>query len=65
MRSMEVPMRELLITDAERALRYLEGLNGRGVAPDPTVVARLAEPDIPLSDHPSEAGETLALLDSY
>jgi hypothetical protein len=58
-------MRELLIAAAERSMRYLEGLNGRGVAPDPTVVARLAELDNPLPDHPSHADETLALLDSY
>src|SRR5437868_6196091 len=58
-------MRELLIAAAERAMRYLEGLNERGVAPDPAVVARLAELAIPLPDHPSEADETLALLDSY
>jgi glutamate/tyrosine decarboxylase-like PLP-dependent enzyme len=58
-------MRELLVAAAERAIRYLEGLNGRGVAPDPAVVARLAELDIPLPDHPSTADETVALLDSY
>ena len=58
-------MRELLIDAAERAIRYLEGLDGRRTAPDPTVVARLAELDMPLPDYPSEAGETLALLDSY
>ncbi len=58
-------MRELLIAAAERAMRYLEGLNERGVAPDPTVVARLAELAIPLPDHPSPAEETVALLDSY
>ena len=58
-------MRELLIAAAERAIRYLEGLNGRGVAPDHAVVARLAELDIPLPDHPSTAEETMALLDSY
>jgi glutamate/tyrosine decarboxylase-like PLP-dependent enzyme len=58
-------MRELLMAATERAIRYLEGLNERGVAPDPTVVTRLAELDIPLPDHPSPAGETLALLDSY
>ncbi len=34
----------------------LEGLNERAVAPDPAAVARLAELDIPLPDHPSEAG---------
>src|SRR5260370_23303607 len=58
-------MRELLITAAERAIRYLESLDERDVAPDPAVVARLAELDIPLPAHPSEADETLALLDSY
>lgn len=58
-------MRELLIAAAERAIRYLEGLNGRGVAPDPTVVARLAELAIPLPTDPSPADETMALLDSY
>jgi hypothetical protein len=41
-------MSELLIDAAERAMRYQEDLNGRGVAPDPTIVARLAELDIPL-----------------
>ena len=58
-------MRELLVAAAERAIRYLEGLNERGVAPDPAVVARLAELAIPLPDHPSSANETMALLDSY
>src|SRR5437588_6838654 len=63
--SQEIPMRELLIDAAERAFRYLEGLNERAVVPDPTAVARLAELDIPLPDHPSGASETVALLDSY
>ena len=58
-------MRELLIAAAERAIRYLAGLNGRGVAPDPTIVARLAELAIPLPTDPSPADETMALLDSY
>ena len=58
-------MHELLTTTAERANCYLEGLNGRGVAPDPTVVARLAELTIPLPADPSPAEETIALLDSY
>ena len=58
-------MRELLTAAAERAIRYLEGLNGRGVAPDPTIVARLSELAIPLPAHPSPADETVALLDSY
>jgi hypothetical protein len=30
-------MRELLTAAAERAIRYLEGLNKRGVTPDPAV----------------------------
>jgi len=58
-------MSELRIAAAKRAMRYLEGLNERGVAPDPAVVARLAELDIPLPDHPSPADATVAQLDSY
>src|SRR3989440_4459672 len=58
-------MRELLTAAAVRAIRYLEGLNQRGVAPDPTVFARLAELAIPLPTDPSPADETMALLDSY
>ena len=58
-------MCELFTEAAERAIRYLGGLNERGVAPDPTVVARLAELDVPLPAGPSPAEETLALLDSY
>ena len=58
-------MRELLTAAAERAIRYLEGLNERGVAPDPTVFACLSELAIPLPAHPSPADETVALLDSY
>src|SRR5260370_5054931 len=59
------PVRWLPNAAAERAIRYVEGLNRRGVAPDPTVCARLVELDIPLPDHPSPAEETVALLDSY
>ncbi len=58
-------MRELLTAAAVRAIRYLEGLNERCVAPDPAVFARLAELDIPLPTDPSPADETMALLDSY
>ncbi len=58
-------MRKLLINTAERAIQYLEELNERGVAPDPNVIARLAELDVPLPDHPSTAEETVARLDSY
>jgi glutamate/tyrosine decarboxylase-like PLP-dependent enzyme len=41
-------MRELLTAAAVQAIRYLEGLNERGIAPDPDIVARLAELAIPL-----------------
>ena len=58
-------MHELLKATAERAIRYLEGLNERGVAPDPAVFVRLAELAIPLPTNPSPADETMALLDSY
>jgi glutamate/tyrosine decarboxylase-like PLP-dependent enzyme len=58
-------LHELLTATAERAIRYLEGLDERGVAPDPAFVARLAELDIPLPTDPSPADETVALLDSY
>ena len=58
-------MHELLTATAKRAIRYLEGLNERGVAPDPAVIARLAELAIPLPTDPSPGDETLALLDSY
>jgi glutamate/tyrosine decarboxylase-like PLP-dependent enzyme len=58
-------MRELLSAAAERGIRYLEGLDERGVAPDSTVVARLSELDVPLPQSPSSAEDTIALLDSY
>src|SRR5437660_12690026 len=58
-------MRELLTAAAVRAIRYLDGLNERSVAPDPTVFAHLAELAIPLPSDPSPAEETMALLDSY
>src|SRR3989440_1881475 len=58
-------MRELLTDAAVRAIRYLEDLNERDVAPDPAVFVRLAELAIPLPTNPSPADETMALLDSY
>ena len=58
-------MREPLAAASESAIRYLEALDGRNVAPDPTVVARLSELDVPLPASPSTAEDTVALLDSY
>lgn len=53
-----------LISDAaERALRYLEGLDGRPVAPTPEALAGLAAFDESLPDSPCDPAATLALLD--
>src|SRR4051794_26732034 len=56
-------MHDLLDDAAKRAIRYLDGLDGRGVAPDPAALARLSELDGPLPDRPGSPAETLALLD--
>ncbi len=58
-------MRDLLLDATARALRYLDALGERAVAPDPATVARLAELDEPLPDAPTDPGATLAELDSY
>ncbi len=56
-------MRELLDDAARRAIRYLEGLDGRSVAPQGDALARLGELDGPLPPQPCPAAETLRLLD--
>ena len=48
-----------------RALRYLEGLDERPVAPRPEAVARLRELDIPLPEAGTDPVETLAELDRH
>src|SRR5690349_13708141 len=48
---------------AEAALRYLDGLADRPVAPAPEALARLAALGGPLPDHPSPAADTIRLLD--
>ncbi|MGH2514613.1 MAG: pyridoxal phosphate-dependent decarboxylase family protein [Ktedonobacterales bacterium] len=58
-------MRDLMLDTTARALRYLEELDQRAVAPDPAVVARLDELDIPLPEDGASAAATLAELDSY
>jgi glutamate/tyrosine decarboxylase-like PLP-dependent enzyme len=58
-------MRDLLLDTTARALRYLDTLGERAVAPDPATVARLGELDIPLPDAPTDPVATLAELDSY
>mgnify|MGYP001571605191 CR=1 FL=1 len=55
--------RELLQDAAARAMRYLEGLGDRRVAPAPEAVARLSAWDAPLPDEPTDPAEVLRLLD--
>ncbi|WP_280154827.1 aminotransferase class V-fold PLP-dependent enzyme [Piscinibacter sp. XHJ-5] len=57
-------MRDLLDDAARRAVRYLESLPQRGVAPTDDAVARLAELDVPLPQEPQASEETLRQLDS-
>src|SRR5215212_9988252 len=56
-------MEELLRSTAERAIRYLEGLDERSVAPSPAAIERLVELGGPLPDGPSDPTEVVALLD--
>jgi glutamate/tyrosine decarboxylase-like PLP-dependent enzyme len=56
--------RPALLEDAQRrALAYLDGLAGRGVAPPAAAVAALARLDFPLPGPGRDAAEVLALLD--
>src|SRR5262249_45819184 len=56
-------MRELLLSAAERAAAYLEGLETRAVAPDPVAVAGLSRFDVPLADEPANPETILRELD--
>src|SRR5207302_9977359 len=56
-------MRDLLRTTADRAARYLAGLQDRSVAPAPDAVANLARLDEPFPEHPTHAASVIALLD--
>jgi glutamate/tyrosine decarboxylase-like PLP-dependent enzyme len=56
-------MREILHLTADRAARYLEEIDGRGVAPSPEAVAGLAELDEPLPEGPTDAARVLETLD--
>jgi glutamate/tyrosine decarboxylase-like PLP-dependent enzyme len=53
----------LLMDAASRAIRYLEGLDERGVAPDPRAVENLGRLGGELPASPRPASETLQLLD--
>ncbi len=54
---------DLLRDAAERAIRYLEGLDARGVAPTPAAISGLERFDEPLPAGPSDPAATLRLLD--
>ncbi len=56
-------MAELLNDAAARAIRYLDGLGTRSVAPSAQAVARLAELDGRLPEDPTDPAAVLALLD--
>ena len=56
-------MKEILADASLRAIRYLEGLDARSVAPTPAAVARLHAFDDPLPAKASDGAETLRLLD--
>lgn len=56
-------MRELLAETAERAARYLAGINDRPVAPRPEAVARLEALGGTLPEGPTSPADVLALLD--
>ena len=56
-------MSELLQAAADRAMRYLERLDERGVAPTPAAVAAVAAFEETMPASPSDPAETLELLD--
>ncbi len=56
-------MKQLLMSAAERSIRYLEGLDNRSVAPSPEAIDRLKELDEPLPDKPTDPQVVLGLLD--
>jgi glutamate/tyrosine decarboxylase-like PLP-dependent enzyme len=55
--------RKLLRQTAERAIRYLQELDERSVAPAPAAIEALRQLDTPLPDEPLAEREVLALLD--
>jgi glutamate/tyrosine decarboxylase-like PLP-dependent enzyme len=56
-------LRELLGAAADRAIRYLESLDGRSVAPSKRAVAALAQIDESLPAGPSDPAAVFAMLD--
>ncbi len=58
-------MRDVLLDAANRAVRYLESLDERPVAPDPAAVAGLSELEVPLPEGPADPETTIAELDRH
>jgi glutamate/tyrosine decarboxylase-like PLP-dependent enzyme len=56
-------VRELLTAAADRAIRYLETLDARPVAPTPQAVAALSQIEEPLPEGPTDPAAVLARLD--
>ncbi|HKE02613.1 MAG TPA: aminotransferase class V-fold PLP-dependent enzyme [Blastocatellia bacterium] len=56
-------MRELLTGLIDRALRYIDGLDERRVAPSDEAIERLALLDEPLPEHPTDPQIVLQILD--
>ena len=56
-------MKDILTDASRRAIRYLEELESRSVAPSPEAVANLKAFDEPLPEGPSSPSATLKLLD--
>jgi len=56
--------RELLLSTAERAIRYLEGLPSRSVAPTQEAVAALSALQVPMPEGPTSPESVLDVLDS-
>src|SRR5262245_22067445 len=56
-------MRELLADFLDRALRYIDSLDSRQVAPSGAAVGRLALLDEPLPEHPTDPCAVLRMLD--
>jgi glutamate/tyrosine decarboxylase-like PLP-dependent enzyme len=54
---------ELLTSTAQRAIRYLDALDARGVAPSLDAVERLRMLRLPLPDEPAAPDAVLAMLD--
>jgi glutamate/tyrosine decarboxylase-like PLP-dependent enzyme len=61
--SIAPPIRELLTDSAERAIRYVEGIPQREVAPPATALARLQELHAPFPSAPTSPSKVLAWLD--